>query len=87
MDKLSKSYGGRHGRKQLGYSPLDFVAIVDGITFGAIHGKSYDTGNSNWSKEDKIKWAKLSALFFHSLAEKLEAFQAIVEKEKSDVAS
>jgi len=87
MEKLSKTYGKTQGRKQIGSSMLDFVAVVDGITFGAINGKSYDTGNSNWSKEDKIIWAKLSALFFYSLAEKLEAFEAILEKEKSDVAS
>lgn len=59
----------------------EFVSVVDGITFGILEGKAIHAAGSEWTKESKLRWVKLNAAFFRLLANNLERWGSIIEKE------
>lgn len=61
---MPSKLGITHGKKLEG--SFQFGAVVDGITFGIINGKPFDIALNTWIKEDRVKWAEGSAIYFET---------------------
>lgn len=53
----------------------DFVSVVDGVTFGVMEGRPFNSSvRSDWKPEDQIRWARAQAAFFRTIAENLDQY-------------
>jgi hypothetical protein len=48
-----------------------FGSVVDGITFGIVDSKPFDTANPDWTTKAKKRWAEGNAIYFETLAKNL----------------
>ncbi len=63
-------------------NPDNFVAIADGVTFGASEGWAIST--ETWETQvGLVNWAASHSLFFKGLAERLDRFKELAETGKA----
>jgi hypothetical protein len=60
-------------------TPDNFVGIADSLTFGVHNGKSFVLGEVK--EYDYVKWAEANAMFYWSIAMRLQRFADVRKSE------